>query len=571
MIGFIAGFGLPKTELLDNLQIKEYKDFSIAYSPLNKFQNDKLFFEDENKIVLLDGVIFNKKELIEKYNNENWQDVFNILYDNSNTGFMNDLRGSFCGVVYRKSDDKIFAFTNHSGEKTVYYYVKGGVTIVASHNNLTTDVLRKKGIAYEPNMQCCYELLITGCSLHGNTPFKDIRRLVGGKSVITDGKSCSEEWYHIFKNLPEYDWTIDECVDKYNELFRQAIKRICSKNEEYGYRHEFDLSGGIDSRMTTWVANDMGYKNALNVCFCQSGNIDNTTSRKIAKDIGNDYFFYPLDGGDFIKDIDESVDKYGGQVEFCISTGANRAFKEIDTSDIGLCVTGVGGEQPNAHRTEGNTHTPPRYLDYRMSKFLKLDIPISYSDDYENFEQMNLYEHSMVHPLMSFLIRQDRCEVTTPFYDKDLLDFAFKVPLKYRKDHVFTYTWMAKYYPQATKYVWQSIRMPLDKYFNNKIYLPKEYDNFRRVAVKAINKACRMLKIRRQITLKTDMNPFPSWYISNKDFSNFINNYYADNIHLIKDEKFLNDMTEMFNKGNAKDKLSVINILGVFKKYFNYE
>lgn len=44
----------------------QYREWTIRWSVLDKFQNDKVFYQDEDCIILLDGVIFNKTELIEK-------------------------------------------------------------------------------------------------------------------------------------------------------------------------------------------------------------------------------------------------------------------------------------------------------------------------------------------------------------------------------------------------------------------------------------------------------------------------------------------------------------------------
>ena len=91
----------------------------LYYSPLPKFENDKLFFEDKEKIVLLDGVIFNKKELLTQYKGEDWRTVYETMYQKDPHEFQNALRGSFCGAVYRKDSRELMLFTNHSGEKTI--------------------------------------------------------------------------------------------------------------------------------------------------------------------------------------------------------------------------------------------------------------------------------------------------------------------------------------------------------------------------------------------------------------------------------------------------------------------
>lgn len=569
MFGFLVTKGKNITPaLLKDAKSICCNEVTFLYHPMPKFEQDKLFFEDEQKIVLLDGVIFNKKELLSEYNCDDWKAVFNTIYEKSPTEFFKFLRGSFCGVVYAKTENMLTCFTNQSGEKPVLYTKQPDCFLAASHNNILTQAMKELHIAVEPNLQGCRELLCCASLLHGNTPFAGVRRLIAGKALTVTDEICREYRYHMFRNVPEHELTLEQCVEEMDKRFRKAVDRIFSKNEEYGYQSECDLSGGLDSRMATWVAYDLGYRNFLNVCYCQKGCIDNTTSAKIARDIGNDYFFLPMDGGDILFDIDETVDKFGGQLNFIICTGANRAMKEIAKRNIGMCCTGLLGELHNAYWVEGDSHTPAAYTSNRYSRGIDLTIPEEYSEDYDNFEQMNLYEYSTLLWMSSAIVRQQVCEVTSPFVDVDYLEFAYRVPLKWRKNYLLTMTWMNTKYPQAAKYVWQTKRMPVANVYYGKPYLPKVLDDIRTLAIRCINKALRVTKISKQIAYKQDMNPFDNWFISNPRLSAFMDQYYADNIGLVKDEALRHDIAKTYEQGNGIFKISAANLLAVYKRFF---
>lgn len=60
-----------------------------------------------------------------------------------------------------------------------------------------------------------------------------------------------------------------------------------------------DLSGGLDSRMVSWVANDMGYKEQLNISYCKEGYYDEKISKEIAKYLNHEYIFKYLDDKNF--------------------------------------------------------------------------------------------------------------------------------------------------------------------------------------------------------------------------------------------------------------------------------
>lgn len=554
-------------DVLGEAKTLKYKDIQFVYNPMPKFEQDKLFYEDSDKIVLLDGVIFNKRELMERTSGT-WQDVFEGLYRDDPQTFFNGLRGSFCGAVLEKNSLRLTAFTNHSGEKTVYYTVQNGIFIVASHNNILTEILRENNLPVRPDLTACQELVALGSILHGKTPFQKVRRVTAGKYVKLINGQSEEFRYHMFHNVPEHDLTLEECIEELDKRFRKAVDRIFSKNKEYGYMGECDLSGGLDSRMVTWVAHDLGFQNIANVCYCQSGNIDHTTSRRIARDLGNEYVFLPMNGGDFLTEVDEVVDKFGGQVSYLICTGANRAMKELRNKNIFLCATGLLGELHNAYWVEGEKHTAPAYTALRYSSVIDYTVPAEYSVGYENYEQMNLYEFSALLFLSSSLVRQQQAEVTSPFIDVDYLEFAYRIPLRWRQNYGLTKAWMVSKYPKAASYVWQTKRMPVSYAYYNKIYWPKVAGDVRRFFVRCINKVGRTLHVPIQISQRTDMNPFDLWYRTNPSLREFVTDYYEKNISRVQDPVLLHILMETFSKGAARDKLQVINLLAVYKRYF---
>ena len=47
---------------------------------INKFQNDKVFHEDDNYLLILDGVVLNKQHLMDKYKILSWFELIIELY-----------------------------------------------------------------------------------------------------------------------------------------------------------------------------------------------------------------------------------------------------------------------------------------------------------------------------------------------------------------------------------------------------------------------------------------------------------------------------------------------------------
>lgn len=569
MYGFLITRGVPHQETsLDAPDTLTYGDIRFYYHPLPKFEKDHLFYEDDEKIVLLDGVIFNDHELMEARGCGSWRETVDRLILEDPRTFQKELRGSFCGALLQKGSATLEIFTNQSGEKAVYYAQREGLFVAASHNNILTAVLKDQGFPVEPDLQGCRELLCCGCILHGNTPFQGVRRLNAGRYLLVGEEGCRESRYHMFRNLPEHELTLEECIEGLDERFRKAVDRIFAKNAEYGYQVECDLSGGMDGRMIAWVAHDLGYRDILNICFSQSRSIDHKVSKQIARDLGNNYFFLPLDGGEFLMDIDEMADKFGGQVSATICTGAYRSMREVAARDIGLCATGLLADAYEATRAKSGVHVPPGDIMYRHSTVIPFVVPKEYTEDYANYEQMNLYEEDMLLFMSSVFVRQQVCEAVSPYVDVDFLEFAYRIPVKWRARRFLAASWIVSKYPEAAKYVWQHERKPIDKFLRHEFYFPRLLDDVCRLPVRLVNKTARILGLPVQFPFSTDMNPFALWYRTNRRLRRFIHDYYQENIDRISDLRFREDVRKTFEEGSPQEKCEVLDLLAVFKRYF---
>ena len=566
--GFYAATGnVNVSKINKNWKRLSCATFSVCYNPLPKFEDDKLFFETEDRIVLLDGVIFNKDELMRSYPSVSWQDRFLILIETNPASFMDELRGSFSGIVYSKRNNTLVAYTNHSGEKTVYYTQCEEGFVLASHVDFLQHVLHENGKKLSPCIDANYEMLLTGSILHGKTPFESVFRITAGKVALFSETSVRLDSYHVFRNIPEHELTLDECIEKADVLFRQAVDRIFRKSKEYGYQAECDLSGGLDSRMATWVAHDLGYSDILNICYCVEGNLDHTISKKIANDLGNPYLFIPMDAS-VLTDVDRKTRLSGGQVLYCLSTGALKAMEIIKEKNIGLCCTGLLGEIQNAYWTEGDKHTTPNYISNRKSYFYELTIPEEYSREYDNFEQMNLYEYSTNLFMLSALTRQQYTEVVSPFVDVDYLDFAYKIPLKWRKNYQFIQAYMCKKYPQAAKYVWQTMLMPVDKHYKRELYLPKYSVLIRSYVARAINKMCRKFKLHSGVIKLDDMNPIDVWIKTDNKARELLQEYCLNNFELVRDDLLRERLETMYHTTKLPtDLVQIVYVLSVYRNY----
>lgn len=106
---------------LDESNTKQYfvDGYNIFVNVMNKFEKDTVFRFEKGKICLLDGVILNKKELLEEKRESIWQKLFEKLVLQEN--FPSVLRGCFNGGIYDGNKKVFTVYTNHVGDRPVYY------------------------------------------------------------------------------------------------------------------------------------------------------------------------------------------------------------------------------------------------------------------------------------------------------------------------------------------------------------------------------------------------------------------------------------------------------------------
>ncbi len=136
MPGFIAeiskdkllgNFGNSRMKSLISGTITNSKTYFVERHTINKFLNDKAFYEDDDFIVLTEGVILNSLALQKKYfgtekSNANLMaEIAIAMYKEKGERFFADFRGSFSGLFYDKKADLWLIYTNHVGDKQVFY------------------------------------------------------------------------------------------------------------------------------------------------------------------------------------------------------------------------------------------------------------------------------------------------------------------------------------------------------------------------------------------------------------------------------------------------------------------
>ena len=338
-------YSMAKKDLLINCEIKTDEIYLHRHT-IDKFLDDKIFEETNNYIFILEGFIFNLYELKIKYNEKVLSTLLETMYNKLGEAYFRDFKGSFSGLVYDKTKKILIVFTDQIGDKQVFYYKDGKRLVFSSKIIDILNYCREMEITLSLNKEAAYLMLTNSYYFEDITPIKEVKKIMAGTYLKYADNKLSINRYHILNNSPNYNQTEENIIENIDILFKQAVKRSLNKNREYGYKNMASLSGGLDSRMTSWVLNevkDVGEK-IVNYTYSQSSYLDELLAKKISKHLGNQLLFMSLDNGLSLTRLDEATLVSEGMILYP-SLGQLVDFTEfINFDNVGIIHTGVCGD-----------------------------------------------------------------------------------------------------------------------------------------------------------------------------------------------------------------------------------
>lgn len=526
---------------------------------LNKFPDDQIFRTEEGTVSFLNGYVYNKADYERTYGC-NWAEAFTRALMEDADGALKKLRGGFCGYLYDQKTKELLVYTDQIAVKPVYYYINGEKWMVSDCVEDMAEVLKQNGLACEFQPLAAQYMLTYGYMIDDTTFVKQIHRLLPGNYLrVKDGRAAVLR-YHFLQNTPQ---TIseEEAVERIDAAFREAVRREFEKDREYGYRHLVDLSGGLDSRMVTWVAHDLGYTDQLNVTYCRDGYRDEKIARQVALSLGHEYLFKPLDDGKWMYDIDEMTSQNNGAALYMGMTGGRRLLEVINTEAFGIEHTGMIGDAilGTLYRDKALSCGKPVFGQSAHSERLHYTFDEKILDEYPNQELFGIYTRGMLGASSSYLIRQQYIETASPFMDVDLLDVAFSLPFDYRNHHHIYLRWLNEKYPQAAEFGWE-------KWGGVK---PKESH----IPLRKVKTAQRLLWERLCAVLpinnQDSMNPVEYWYAKDQGVQECFARYVEETIgNPALGEELRKDIRLLLAEGGVEEKSLAITVLAMVKKYF---
>lgn len=538
------------------------EDTFMLYRNYNKkFENEKIFQKYKDLIIVIDGVILNSKELVNKYAGINLAETIYKMFQSNGIGFVDELRGNFYGFIYEEKSNTWYAFTNHLGNKPLYYYYNKEREIFCVSSDLfdIVSIMKKLNIQVELDELGAYYMLTFGYMLMDTTMISEVKKVEPGTILTYVDKKLSKEEYYFIDNEDYINDSEDKIISNMYELFNISIDQSFRKDVENGYKHISYLSGGLDSRMIGIVAKEMGYDNITTLTFAENNSRDEKIARSIAADYKFENIFKSLNNGNFLNKIEEAVDANFGQIIYSGAVHLLDATNSINLEPYGFLYNGNLADVMHGDYIEGLEHTKPSLSNWAYSsrllnkvEFVQDRIIKKYGNE-EKFAIYNRGVNAIYNGSISMLDTMETCE---PYTHQDIVKYFTKMPPKYKYKEALFLKMIQKYYPKATDYKWQKWNVKPTS-FNTKFMMT------------FFGKVYRVLdgKIQSLTTQSNNMNPFDKWYENNEQLREFVTLYLKENInYLDKYPGLKKDCIMILDNGKLIEKTQVMTLIQFIKR-----
>ena len=568
MPGFLIS-NLPKKTSLRNyatychLAELEYDSYWAKWNTLNKYMQDKLFCQNERYILILEGVILNKQELCNKYKGT-WEEAVIKMYEQSGVTFMKELRGSFSGAVYDKRKELWLLYVDPISTKPLYYYMdENGDFACGTQINYVTDIMKANGIRREADEHGLSCVLVYGNFMDECTGVKKVKRLFPGDYLVIRGGDLEKRTYYQISSQKRKGLSEDEYIEALDAAFRNAVKRMIEKDQEYGYKTIIDISGGVDSRMIAYTAKALGWKNAISITYSQSGGREIKIAQEVANHLGYDFYFKSLDNGSCIYPVDDNVFMNNGSAIYTGITGGKDFLQLLNPADYGIELTGLLGDVYDGSMVVRDGEEEP-YLEYGQYRFGSV---LSYDDQtysevlgrFENLELFWYYIRGMICGMSSFPLRQNFVEPLTPFGDVEFMEVYMSTPWELRVKEKLLCRWMVMKYPEAASIPYAATGITPAEEFT---FLGRS-----KKLIKFVNQ-----EIHRQLHIMHRgylMNPFEYWCKQRPEILEFMQKYYMEN--KARADGRIGSKLELLMKDGTpvQDKALALTVLSYYKQFLN--
>ena len=556
---------------LNYKEVHSVDNLIFAQKEKRTFDPDMFFGTIDDIFVVFNGVMLNRTELEENFHKDTTTgSLIRSMYVQE-TEFFNQFRGSFSGALYDAPKKKCIIYTNHYGDNAIFYYKNGNIWAAASDLKGLMALLKANNQKLTFDEKAVQYMLTYGYMADDTTYISEIKRLLPGHYLEITSEGVKDNVYYELKRnkLDLSNVAMEEAIEQIDILFRRAVKREFDKDILYGKRHLVELSGGLDSRMNYWVANDMGYKDILAITFGQADCADERIAKDIVDYWHGEIIVWPMNGAKHLFDLEEIVDTNFGLSIYSGIGSEKRILDSLDMNEFGLLHTGQLGDVVLGTFMHSLEELNDNNADGLYSDLLNSSDSAKSSLLCGNKEERLMIVRGMLGCMSSHFMPRIYTEVASPFLDVDLMDYMLSLPLEWRINHYIYKQWIIKKYPDAANFKWEKIDAYItDSPIKLKIKQLSKMIQWNIRNPKRLLLRLGIIKSAPQAKLIDGMNPLDLWYDNILDIRKYMDEVYKSNVHDSRfSESIQKNIEELYQKGTMGEKLQVLTLLGASKFY----
>lgn len=324
-----------------------YVDNNIAlgFRRLSIIDLDKgsqpIFNEDKDKVIVFNGEIYNYKEIREelkskghKFSTNTDTEVILHGYEEYKEDILNKLRGMFAFVIYDIKEKSLFGARDFYGIKPFYYYYDNENFLFGSE---IKSFLGSPNFKKELNKDMLSQYLTFQCSIGEDTFFKNTYKLLPGHYFIYKDKELEIKKYYGVKLEPNDDKSLEEWVSGIREVIDNSVLAHKVSDVEVG---SF-LSSGVDSSLIAKLSSvdktfTVGYDNKKysEIDYAKEFS-DKINVSNVSKKISKEEYFKEFSNVQYY--MDEPLADASAVMLYFLSKTASKHVK--------VCLSGEGADE----------------------------------------------------------------------------------------------------------------------------------------------------------------------------------------------------------------------------------
>lgn len=324
-----------------------YVDNNIAlgFRRLSIIDLDKgsqpIFNEDKDKVIVFNGEIYNYKEIREelkskghKFSTNTDTEVILHGYEEYKEDILNKLRGMFAFVIYDIKEKSLFGARDFYGIKPFYYYYDDDNFLFGSE---IKSFLGNPNFKKELNKDMLSQYLTFQCSIGEDTFFKNTYKLLPGHYFIYKDKELEIKKYYEVKLEPNDDKSLEEWVSGIREVIDNSVLAHKVSDVEVG---SF-LSSGVDSSLIAKLSSvdktfTVGYDNKKysEIDYAKEFS-DKINVSNVSKKISKEEYFKEFSNVQYY--MDEPLADASAVMLYFLSKTASKHVK--------VCLSGEGADE----------------------------------------------------------------------------------------------------------------------------------------------------------------------------------------------------------------------------------